>query len=108
MTKRLDMVTAVTRLLLDDSTFSEAVTLRPMGAGLAGELADWVIVDIDRGGQLPPPVSGGVAQRRDQAAQAGRRGRGPCASVDPDPESGPWQVHSTGESVLLAHADEPW
>jgi serine phosphatase RsbU (regulator of sigma subunit) len=28
-------------------------------------------------------------------------------SVDPDPESAPWQVHSTGKSVLLAHPDDP-
>ena len=40
MTKRLDMVTAVTRLLLDNSTFSEAVTLQRCARLLAGELAD--------------------------------------------------------------------
>jgi serine phosphatase RsbU (regulator of sigma subunit) len=28
-------------------------------------------------------------------------------SVDPDPESAPWQVHSTGKSMLLAHPDDP-
>ena len=31
MIKRLDMVTAVTRVLLDNSTFSEAVTLQRCG-----------------------------------------------------------------------------
>jgi serine phosphatase RsbU (regulator of sigma subunit) len=106
MTKRLDMVTAVTRLLLDNSTFSEAVTLQRCARLLAGELADWVIVDIDRGGQLRRQFAAGSRDGR-----ADRRGPGGAEravrSVDPDPESAPWQVHSTGKSVLLAHADDP-
>src|SRR5580693_252316 len=52
MTRRLDAVTAVTRVLLDNSTFSEAVTLQRSARLLAGEIADWVIMDIDRGGRL--------------------------------------------------------
>src|ERR1700733_2201432 len=52
MTRRLDAVTAVTRVLLDNSTFSEAVTLQRSARLLAGEIADWVIIDIDRDGQL--------------------------------------------------------
>ena len=106
MTKRLDMVTAVTRLLLDNSTFSEAVTLQRCARLLAGELADWVIIDIDRGGQLRRQFAAGLRDGR-----ADRRGPGSAEravrSVDPDPESAPWQVHSTGKSVLLAHADDP-
>ena len=39
MTRRMDMVTAVTRLLLDNSTFSEAVTLQRCARLLAGEHA---------------------------------------------------------------------
>jgi len=101
MTKRLDMVTAVTRLLLDNSTFSEAVTLQRCARLLAGELADWVIIDIDRGGQLRRQFAAGL--RDGQADKLVRTVR----SVDPDPESAPWQVHSTGKSMLLAHADDP-
>jgi serine phosphatase RsbU (regulator of sigma subunit)/PAS domain-containing protein len=101
MTKRLDMVTAVTRLLLDNSTFSEAVTLQRCARLLAGELADWVIIDIDRGGQLRRQFAAG--QRDGQADKLVRALR----SVDPDPDSAPWQVHSTGKSVLLAHPDDP-
>src|SRR5580700_4011078 len=37
MTRRMDMVTAVTRLLLDNSTFSEAVTLQRCARLLAGD-----------------------------------------------------------------------
>jgi len=101
MTKRLDMVTAVTRLLLDNSTFSEAVTLQRCARLLAGELADWVIIDVDRGGQLRRQFAAGL--RDGQADKLVRTVR----SVDPDPESAPWQVHSTGKSMLLAHPDDP-
>jgi serine phosphatase RsbU (regulator of sigma subunit)/PAS domain-containing protein len=101
MTKRLDMVTSVTRLLLDNSTFSEAVTLQRCARLLAGELADWVIIDIDRAGQLRRQFAAG--SRDGQADKLVRAVR----SVDPDPESAPWQVHSTGKSVLLAHPDDP-
>ena len=48
MTRRMDMITAVTRLLLDNSTFSEAVTLQRCARQLAGDIASWVIVDVER------------------------------------------------------------
>jgi len=73
---------------------------------LAGELADWVIIDIDRGGQLRRQIAagarGGQGDRRNPAG-AERAAR----AVDPDPESAPWQVHSSGKSMLLAHPDDP-
>src|SRR5271165_4084962 len=48
--RRMDMITAVTRLLLENSTFSEAVTLQRCARLLAGDLASWVIVDMERAG----------------------------------------------------------
>ncbi len=105
MTKRLDMVTAVTQLLLDNSTFSEALTMQRFARLLAGELADWVIIDIERGGQLRRQFAagsrGGQGDRRNPAG-AERTAR----SVDPDPQSAPWQVHSSGKSMLLAHPED--
>ena len=101
MTQRLDMVTAVTRLLLDNSTFSEAVTVQRCARLLAGEIADWVIIDVERDGQLRRQYATGP--RNGQADQLARAVR----SVDPDPESVPWQVHAAGKSVLIAHSDEP-
>jgi PAS domain S-box-containing protein len=101
MIKRLDMVTSVTRLLLDNSTFSEAVTIQRCARLLAGEIADWVIIDIDRGGQLRRQFAAG--SRNGQADQLARAVR----NVDPDQESAPWQVHATGKSVLLAHPEDP-
>ena len=101
LTKRMDTVTTVTRLLLDNSTFSEAVTVQRCARLLAGEIADWVIVDIERGGQLRRQFATGARQRQaDQLARAVR-------SVDPEPETVPWQVHGAGKSVLVAHADDP-
>lgn len=100
MTQRMDMVTTVTRLLLDNSTFSEAVTLQRCARLLAGDFADWVIVDMERGGTLRRQSAAGSRQRQaDQLARAAR-------SVDPEADSVPWQVHASGKSVLLAHADE--
>ncbi|HEY7263152.1 MAG TPA: SpoIIE family protein phosphatase [Trebonia sp.] len=99
MTQRMDMVTTVTRLLLDNSTFSEAVTLQRCARLLAGDLADWVIIDMERAGSLRRQSATGSRQA-EQLARAAR-------SVDPDPDSVPWQVHQSGKSVLLAHADDP-
>jgi serine phosphatase RsbU (regulator of sigma subunit)/PAS domain-containing protein len=100
MTRRLDAVTAVTRVLLDNSTFSEAVTLQRCARLLAGEIADWVIIDIDRDGRLLRQFAAGPRDgHADQLARVAR-------AVDPDRESLPALVHSAGKSVLLAHADD--
>ena len=101
MTRRLDTVTAVTRLLLDNSTFSEAVTLQRSARLLAGEIADWVLIDMERNGRLLRQFAAGP--RDGHADQVARVARG----VDPDQESVPAVVHATGKSVLLAHPDDP-
>ncbi len=101
MTRRLDAVTAVTRVLLDNSTFSEAVTLQRCARLLAGEIADWVLIDIDRDGRLLRQFATGP--RDGQADQLARVARG----VDPDPGSLPALVHAQGKSTLLAHLDDP-
>jgi serine phosphatase RsbU (regulator of sigma subunit)/PAS domain-containing protein len=101
MTRRLDTVTAVTRMLLDNSTFSEAVTLQRCARLLAGEIADWVLIDIDRGGRLLRQFAAGP--RTSIADQVARVARG----VDPGQESVPAVVHATGKSALLAHPDDP-
>jgi serine phosphatase RsbU (regulator of sigma subunit)/PAS domain-containing protein len=101
MTRRLDTVTAVTRMLLDNSTFSEAVTLQRCARLLAGEIADWVLIDIERGGRLLRQFAAGP--RGGQTDQLARVARG----IDPDIESVPAQVHAAGKSVLLAHPDDP-
>ena len=100
ITRRMDMITAVTRLLLDNSTFSEAVTLQRCARLLAGDIASWVIVDVERSGQLRRQfVVGPHGERPDELARKVR-------AVDPQPDSVPAQVHSAGRSVVLAHADD--
>ncbi len=87
MTRRMDMITVVTRLLLDNSTFSEAVTLQRCARLLAGDIASWVIVDIERSGQLRRQfVIGPPGERADELARKVR-------TVDPVPASSP--VRST-------------
>jgi len=100
LVKRLDLVTSVTRVLLDNSTFSEAVTLQRCARLLTGELADWVIIDIERDGELRRQFAAG--------ARGGQPDRGLRAAraVDPDQESAPWQVHATGKAVLFAHPED--
>jgi PAS domain-containing protein len=100
MTHRMDLVTAVTRLLLDNSTFSEAVTLQRCARLLAGDVASWVIIDIERAGLLRRQFVIGPA---DQAGQELAR---KVRALDPEPGSAPGQVHAAGTSVVLAHADD--
>jgi serine phosphatase RsbU (regulator of sigma subunit)/PAS domain-containing protein len=101
MTRRLDTITAVTRVLLDNSTFSEAVTLQRCARLLAGDIADWVLIDIERNGRLLRQFAAGP--RGGHADQVARVARG----VDPGQESVPAVVHATGKSTLLAHLDDP-
>jgi serine phosphatase RsbU (regulator of sigma subunit)/PAS domain-containing protein len=100
MVRRMDMVTAVTRLLLDNSTFSEAVTLQRCARLLAGDLASWVIVDVERSGLLRRQFVVGPQDR--PAQELARRVR----ALNPRPGTAPGQVHATGTSVVLAHAED--
>jgi serine phosphatase RsbU (regulator of sigma subunit)/PAS domain-containing protein len=101
MVRRLDTVTGVTRVLLDNSTFSEAVTLQRCARLLAGEIADWVLIDVERGGRLLRQFAAGPRDgQSDQVARVAR-------AADPDQESVPAQVHGGGKSVLLAHPEDP-
>jgi len=101
MTRRMDMVTAVTRLLLDNSTFSEAVTLQRCARLLAGDIASWVIIDVEREGLLRRQFV--IGPTDGPAQELARKVR----SLDPQPGSAPGQVHSAGSSVVLAHAEDP-
>lgn len=98
MTRRLDLVTAVTRALLDNSTFSEAVTLQRCARLLAGQLASWVVIDVERGGRLRRQVVAGPRDA-DPAARA-LRGSEPLADTMPA------RVHADRRPVLAAHAQD--
>jgi serine phosphatase RsbU (regulator of sigma subunit)/PAS domain-containing protein len=101
MTRRMDMVTAVTRLLLDNSTFSEAVTLQRCARLLAGDIASWVIVDIERADRLRRQfVIGPHDEAQEDLARKAR-------AVDPQAGTAPALVHSAARSMVLAYADDP-
>jgi serine phosphatase RsbU (regulator of sigma subunit)/PAS domain-containing protein len=100
MTRRMDMITGVTRLLLDNSTFSEAVTLQRCARLLAGDMASWVIVDVEREDVLRRHFV--VGPQNGPAQELARSIR----ALDPQPGSAPGQVHSAGTSVVLAHTED--
>jgi serine phosphatase RsbU (regulator of sigma subunit)/PAS domain-containing protein len=100
MARRMDMITEVTRLLLDNSTFSEAVTLQRCARLLAGGMAGWVIMDIERGGQLRRQY---VVGPHDEPSQDLAK---KVRALDPQPGTAPAQVHAAGTTILLAHADD--
>ncbi len=100
ITQRMDLVTAVTRRLLENESFGESTKLQRSVRLLAGELSAWVIVDLDRRGLLIRqlvigPEGPGLAGISDSAA-----------SVNPTPGSLPQIVHDSGHAVLIAHAED--
>ena len=100
MTRRLDLVTAATRILLENVTYSEPAAVQQLARLLARELTAWVIVDTEHRGRLRRQV---VAAPEDQPSQDLARA---VAAVDPQPGSAPAQVHESGSSLLLAHAED--
>jgi serine phosphatase RsbU (regulator of sigma subunit)/PAS domain-containing protein len=99
MIHRYDLVTSATRLFLENATYSESVTLQRCARLLASELAAWVIVDVDRRQRLRRQfVMGPENQPSDLANEV--------AAVDPAPGTAPSQVHESGSSLLIAHAED--
>ena len=100
MARRMDLLTAVTRLLLENSTFSESLTLQRCARLLAGEFASWVVVDVVRGRRLRRQFAVGPSGGElESIARAAR-------DADPEPDSLPWQVHESGKSVLQARSGD--
>ena len=100
MTRRLDLVTAVARLLLENAPLNETVALQRCAQLLAGELAAWVIVDVARGQRLRRQcVVGGDDQPSAELART-------VAAQDPQPGSLPHTVHDTGSSQLITRAED--
>src|SRR5262249_30226685 len=100
ITQRMDLVTAVTRLLLENESFSESMTLQRSARLLAEELTAWVMVDLDRRGQLRRQFVIGL----EDPGLAGISDT--AAALNPMPGSVPHTVHESGKAVLIAHADD--
>jgi serine phosphatase RsbU (regulator of sigma subunit)/PAS domain-containing protein len=100
VTRRLDLVTAVARLLLENEGFSESRTLQRCARLIARELTAWVIVDMERRHRM----------RRQFAVGPDIPGLAELTSavsaVDPPPGSVPCTVHESGRPALIAHADD--
>jgi serine phosphatase RsbU (regulator of sigma subunit)/PAS domain-containing protein len=100
MTRRMDLVIAVTGLLLDNRTFSEALTIQRCARLLAGDIASWVIADIERSGLLRRQFVIGPPAEPSRVLARTVRGN------DPQPGSTPEQVYSAGAPVLMAHVED--
>jgi serine phosphatase RsbU (regulator of sigma subunit) len=100
MTRRLDLATTASRLLLENVTFSESVTLQRCARLLSEALGAWVIVDMDRGGVLRRHfVTGPDKQESGQLAQT-------VAAVNPEPGSLPVAVRDSASTLLVTHAED--
>ena len=100
MTRRLDLMTAVSRLLLENAPLNETIALQRCARLLASELAALVIVDVARGQRLRRQYAvGGEDQPSAELART-------VAAQDPQPGSLPHTVHDTGSSQLITRAED--
>lgn len=98
--QRLNLMTATTRLLLENATFNESVTLRRCARLLSAELRAWVIIDVVRDGQLRRQFAvGPPGQRTIELTRA-------VSEIDPQPGSLPCEVQESEGSRLLAHIED--
>ncbi len=99
-TQRLDLMTAATRLLLENATFSESVTLHRCALLLSAELKAWVVVDILSDEELRRQLVVGPPSERTAVLTAA------IGEVDPMPGTLPCDVQESGSSRLLTHAED--
>ncbi len=98
--RRLDLLAAAARLLLEATTVSESVLLQRSARLVSSALATWAIVDLRRRGELrrhyvaspDDPESADLAQA--------------AAAADPARGSVPQQVAESGQVLLLSHVDD--
>jgi serine phosphatase RsbU (regulator of sigma subunit)/PAS domain-containing protein len=101
VTRRVDLVTAASRILLENVGRSESATMQRFARLLARELAAWLILDVERHQRLRRQLAVGPEdQPSDDLARA-------VAAVDPSPDSAACQAYESGSSLLLAHAEDP-
>jgi serine phosphatase RsbU (regulator of sigma subunit)/PAS domain-containing protein len=100
ITRRLDLITAVARLLLENEGYSESRTLQRCARLIARELTAWVIVDMDRRYRMRRQFAAGPDDPRLTELTSA------LATVDPPPGSVPCTVHDSGHPALVAHADD--
>ncbi len=98
--RRLELLAAAARLLLESANISESVLLQRCARLLSASMATWAIVDVRRREQLrrhyvagpEDPTSSGLAHA--------------MATADPAPGSVPDQVIESGQTQLLTHVTD--
>jgi serine phosphatase RsbU (regulator of sigma subunit)/PAS domain-containing protein len=101
ITRRLDLVTAMARLLLEnEGGYSESRMLQRCARLIARELTAWVIVDMDRRHRVRRQYATGPDDPRLTELTSA------LAAVDPPPGSIPFTVHESGHPALVAHAED--
>jgi serine phosphatase RsbU (regulator of sigma subunit)/PAS domain-containing protein len=101
ITRRLDLVTAMARLLLEnEGGYSESRMLQRCARLIARELTAWVVVDMDRRHRVRRQYATGPDDPRLTELTSA------LAAVDPPPGSVPCAVHESGHPALLAHAED--
>ncbi len=100
MTSRIDVVSAVNKLLLENVTSSEGQLLQRLGRLLADRVATWVIIDVVQAGRLERHSVAGP----DEEASAGRAQA--VMATAPSGESAPSLVTLSGSAMVLAHPDD--
>jgi PAS domain S-box-containing protein len=100
ITRRLDLVTAAARVLLENQGFSESRTLQRCARLIAAELNALAIVDVERRHRLRRQFAVGL----DEPGLAGQAGL--VAAVDPPPGSIPARVHESAHPVVVAHVED--
>jgi serine phosphatase RsbU (regulator of sigma subunit)/GAF domain-containing protein len=100
-TQRLDLISAASRLLFENAAFGESLMLRRCASLLAAGLSAWVIVDVEKQGEMRRLFVAGPAGERFADLTRAIEDEGPL------PGSLPWEVHTSGRSRLIAEAEEP-
>ena len=101
LTRRLDLAISAARILLENVNHSESVTMQRFARLLSRELGAWLLLDVERQKRLQRQlVVAPDEQPSDELARA-------VAAIDPPPGSAPHQVHESGSSLLVAHAEDP-
>ncbi|HEY2505344.1 MAG TPA: SpoIIE family protein phosphatase [Streptosporangiaceae bacterium] len=98
--RRLDLLGAASRLLMESATVSESVLLQRCARLLSADLATWVIVDMLRRAQLRRQyVAGPDDPESARLAHV-------VTGLDPAPGSAPRQVAESGKSLIATYADD--
>lgn len=92
--RRLDIMTRMTRLLLDEESLSEPVALQRAARLLTAEFADWSVIDVVRSGEMHRAAVAGPE------AYEGNHGTRLLETVDPGACELPREVLEAANSVL--------